>query len=124
VEEVGEVGGGFVVGGKAGDGMALGKEEGEDGFLGGDACSGGTGRHGDNVGASLVRGDGHRGQGKEGKEADRWPSHTANGRLSFIYMTLQCDQQHQRLRFKTDPFTPAPLFRVAPPGHAGSEEAN
>ena len=32
VEELGEVGGGFVVGDEVGDGMASGKEEGEDGF--------------------------------------------------------------------------------------------
>ena len=56
VEELGEVGGGFVVGGEVCDGMAMGKEEGEDGFVGGDVGCGGTGWHGDNVGIALVRG--------------------------------------------------------------------
>jgi hypothetical protein len=60
VEELGEVGGGFVVGGEVGDGMATSKEEREDGFVGGDVGSGGTGWHGDNVGTSFVRGDEHR----------------------------------------------------------------
>jgi hypothetical protein len=57
VEELGEVRGGFVVGGEVGDGMASGKEEGEGRFVGGDVGGGGTGTHGDNVGVSFVRGD-------------------------------------------------------------------
>jgi hypothetical protein len=52
-----EVGGGFVVGGKVGDGMATGKEKNEDGLVGGDVGSGGTGWRGDNVGMSFVRGN-------------------------------------------------------------------
>ena len=59
VEELSEVGGGFVVGGEVGDGMATGKEKGEDGFVGGDVGSGGTGWHGDNVGIALARGNEH-----------------------------------------------------------------
>ena len=43
VEELGEVGGGFVVGSEVGDGMATGVEKGEDGFVGGDVGGGGTG---------------------------------------------------------------------------------
>ena len=57
VEELGEVSGGFVVGGEVGDGMATGKEEGKDRFVGGDVGGGGTGWHGDHMGVSFVRGN-------------------------------------------------------------------
>jgi hypothetical protein len=56
VGELGEVGGGFVVGGEVGNGMATSKEKRENGFVGGDVGSGGTGWHGGDVGVSLVRG--------------------------------------------------------------------
>ena len=59
MEEQGEVCGGFVVGGEVGDGVASGKEESEDRFIGGDVQvgGGGAGTHGDDVGVSFVRGN-------------------------------------------------------------------
>ena len=57
MEEQGEVCGGFVVGGEVGDGVASGKEESEDRFVGGDVGGGGAGTHGDDVGVSFVRGN-------------------------------------------------------------------
>ena len=57
MEEQGEVCGGFVVGGEVGDGVAPGKEESENRFIGSDVGGGGAGTHGDNVGVSFVRGN-------------------------------------------------------------------
>ena len=57
MEEQGEVCGGFVVGGEVGDGVASGKEESEDRFVGGDVGGGGAGTHGDDVGVSFARGN-------------------------------------------------------------------
>ena len=59
MEEQGEVCGGFVVGGEVGDGVASGKEESEDRFVGGDVGGGGAGTHGDDVGVSFARGNEH-----------------------------------------------------------------
>ena len=47
VEELGEVGGGFVVGGEVGDGVTTSSKEGEDGFEGGDVSGGGAGWRGE-----------------------------------------------------------------------------
>jgi hypothetical protein len=54
VKVLGEVGGGFIVSGKAGDGVTTSSKESEDGFISGDVRGGGTGWHMHNVGMALV----------------------------------------------------------------------